>query len=265
MRVLDLKPSHKPIKTYYEALNQFEKLGVKHEGAVRTAFQSLLETCGQKFHWTLVSEWKMNIPQTKKYVVLDGVLIDDFKLVYGYWEAKDSQDDLEKEIRKKFEANYPKDNIIFQAPKRAILYQQGRRVADEDITKPENLVEVIKQFFEYTPPAYADWDQAVKEFKERIPQLAKGLIELVEKERKTNKKFINAFANFMDLCKESINPNLSEQAVEEMLIQHLLTERIFRKIFNNPDFAHRNVIAVEIEKVITSLTSQSFSREEFLK
>ncbi|MFY9223150.1 MAG: type ISP restriction/modification enzyme [Blastocatellia bacterium] len=265
MRVLDLKPSHKPIKTYYEALNQFEKLGVKHEGAVRTAFQSLLETCGQKFHWTLVAEKKIQISQTKKNIFIDGALIDDFNLIYGYWEAKDSQDDLEKEIRKKFEANYPKDNIIFQEPKRAILYQQGRRVADEDITKPEKLVEVIKQFFEYTPPAYADWDQAVKEFKERIPQLAKGLIELVEKERKTNKKFINAFANFMDLCKESINPNLSEQAVEEMLIQHLLTERIFRKIFNNPDFAHRNVIAVEIEKVITSLTSQSFSREEFLK
>lgn len=265
MRVLDLKPSHKPIRTYYEALKQFEKLGVKHEGAVRTAFQSLLETCGQKFHWTLVSEWKMNIPKTKKYIVLDGVLIDDFKLVYGYWEAKDSQDDLEKEIRKKFESNYPKDNIIFQEPKRAILYQQGKEVANEDITKPEKLVEIVKQFFEYTPPAYADWDKAVKEFKERTPQLAKGLIELVEKERKTNKKFIDAFANFMGLCKESINPNLSEQAVEEMLIQHLLTERIFRKIFNNPDFVHRNVIAVEIEKVITSLTFKSFSREKFLE
>ncbi|MFY9227694.1 MAG: type ISP restriction/modification enzyme [Blastocatellia bacterium] len=265
MRVLDLKTSHKPIKTYYEALKQFEKLGVSHEGAVKTAFQSLLETCGQKFHWTLVAEKKIQISQTKKNIFVDGALIDDFNLIYGYWEAKDSQDDLEKEIRKKFEANYPKDNIIFQEPKRAILYQQGRRVADEDITKPEKLVEIVKRFFEYTPPAYAEWDQAVNEFKERIPQLAKGLIDLVEKERKTNKKFINAFANFMDLCKESINPNLSEQAVEEMLIQHLLTERIFRKIFNNPDFVHRNVIAVEIEKVITSLTSQSFSREEFLK
>jgi predicted helicase len=265
MRVLDLKPSHKPIRTYYEALKQFEKLGVSHEGAVKTAFQSLLETCGQKFAWTLVAEKKIHISQTKKNIFIDGALIDDFNLIYGYWEAKDSQDDLEKEIRKKFEANYPKDNIIFQEPKRAILYQQGQRVADEDITKPEKLVEIVKRFFEYTPPAYADWDKAVKEFKERIPQLAKGLIELVEKERKTNKKFIKAFDGFMDLCKESINPNLSEQAVEEMLIQHLLTERIFRKIFNNSEFVRRNVIAVEIEKVITSLTSQAFSREEFLK
>jgi len=50
-----------------------------------------------------------------------------------------------------------------------------------------------------------------------------------------------------------------------MLIQHLLTERIFRTVFNNPDFTRRNVIASEIEKVIDALTSQSFSREGFLQ
>ena len=59
-------------------------------------------------------------------------------------------------------------------------------------------------------------------------------------------------------------PNLSRQAVEEMLIQHLLTERMFRNVFNNPDFVRRNAIAAEIEKVIDALASQSFSRAEFL-
>jgi predicted helicase len=50
-----------------------------------------------------------------------------------------------------------------------------------------------------------------------------------------------------------------------MLIQHLLTERLFRTIFNNPDFTRRNIIAAEIEKVIDALASQSFSRADFLK
>ena len=45
-----------------------------------------------------------------------------------------------------------------------------------------------------------------------------------------------------------------------MIIQHILTERIFRKIFDNPDFVKRNIIAHEIDKVIQALTSQSFSR-----
>jgi predicted helicase len=50
-----------------------------------------------------------------------------------------------------------------------------------------------------------------------------------------------------------------------MLIQHLLTERIFRKIFNNAEFRTRNVVAAEIEKVITELTKRAFNRDEFLR
>ena len=46
---------------------------------------------------------------------------------------------------------------------------------------------------------------------------------------------------------------------------HLLTERLFRTIFDDPEFTRRNVIAAEIEGVIDALVSQAFSRKEFLK
>ena len=49
-----------------------------------------------------------------------------------------------------------------------------------------------------------------------------------------------------------------------MLIQHLLTERIIRKVFDQENFVRRNVIAAEVEKVIDALTSQHFNRHEFL-
>ena len=87
---------------------------------------------------------------------------------------------------------------------------------------------------------------------------------LIQQERKSNRVFTNAFAEFLEKCRQSINPNLAEAAVEEMLIQHLLTERLFRTVFNRPAFTRRNVIAFEIENVIDALTSQSFSRDEFL-
>lgn len=50
-----------------------------------------------------------------------------------------------------------------------------------------------------------------------------------------------------------------------MLVQHLLTERVFRKVFDNNEFLQRNVIAAEIEKVIQSITAKHFSRDTFLK
>ncbi len=89
--------------------------------------------------------------------------------------------------------------------------------------------------------------------------------EKIEQQRLTNSAFVERFDAFYDLCRQSINPNLSVEAVEKMLIQHLLTERIFRRIFDNPDFTRRNVIAVEIEKVIDSMTRKEFSRDAFLK
>jgi len=40
------------------------------------------------------------------------------------------------------------------------------------------------------------------------------------------------------------------------VLQHLLTERLFRTVLNNPDFARRNIIAAEIEKPIDALASR---------
>ena len=263
MYTLNLKGTHKPVRQYYEALDAYAALGVKHEGAVKTAFHDLLTHCGHQLRWTLVPEWPFKT-RDGAHRSADGALVDQYRLVHGHWEAKDSDDDLEKEVQKKFERGYPRDNILFQAPDRALLYQDGTLVRDADLAEADVLVDVLKQFFTYRPPAHEQWERAVAEFKERVPALGRGLVDLIEQERTTNQRFVQALADFVDVCCQAVNPNLSLEAVEEMLIQHLLTERLFRTVFGNPDFAHRNVIAVEIEKVIAALTSESFSRQDFL-
>src|SRR5256714_6221541 len=143
--------------------------------------------------------------------------------------------------------------------------QNGRVVLDEDISEPDALIHALKSFFDYVPPEFEDWLDAVEHFQNQVPELGQTLKEIIEREEKTNPRFRAAFDDFFALCRQSINPNLSKEAVEEMLIQHLLTERIFRTVFNNPDFTRRNVIAAEIEKVIDALTSQAFSRDAFLQ
>jgi predicted helicase len=264
MEKLNLKPTHKPVQNYYEALRQFKTIGVSHEGAVRSAFQTLLEHCGRQFGWKLVPEWPVKRDRAHSLRV-DGALVDEFRLTHGFWEAKDSHDDLSKEVKKKLTAGYPQNNIIFQAPERAILWQNGRVTLDQDITEPVVLVEVLKRFFEHIPPEFEEWTDAIGHFQTQVPELGRALKELIEKEQKSNARFRAAFDDFYALCRQSINPNLSKEAVEEMLIQHLLTERIFRTVFNNPDFTRRNAIAAEIEKVIDALTSQAFTRDAFLQ
>ena len=153
MPTLNLKPTHKPVKAYYESLDQFDRLGITHETAVRSAFQSLLESCGKQFDWTLVPEHPMTLKRNKR-IVVDGALIDDFRLPHGYWEAKDIHDDLPNEVQRKFEAGYPTDNILFQTPQRAILYQNDRQVLDADLTDPKQLIEMPPNFL--CPPSARD-------------------------------------------------------------------------------------------------------------
>ena len=269
--ILSLKPTDQPIKDYYDALDQFSQRGFTNETAVRSAFQSLLQYYGRRLNWILVPEYSM-IPHDKggrgvknRRIVVDGALIDSFQLPHGYWEAKDIHDNLSVEVQHKFEAGYPRDNILFQTPKHAILWQNDQPALEADLTDRAQLIETLQAFFSHRPQAYLEWEEAVSQFKDRVPELGKGLVELIERERGANRRFANAFRAFHEKCRQSINPDLSEAAVEEMLIQHLLTERIFRTVFDNPDFTRRNVIANEIEKVIDALTSQSFSRDGFLR
>jgi predicted helicase len=266
MSKLKLKPTYKVVKNYYAELNSLMQLSLFTEGAVSPTFAALLRYCGRQFDWTLAEQFRMQARGGgQRTIVVDGALLDPFKLRHGVWEAKDSDDDLKREVDNKFKAGYPQDNILFQAPDRAILWQDGYEVWDADISRPPALVDVLKQFFAYQPPAFEQWERAVDEFKLQVPNLAVGVLDLIRAERRTNRRFVQAFDEFAAVCRRAINPNLSDAAVEEMLIQHLLTERIFRKVFDNPEFASRNIIAREIETVILALTSQSFSRHEFLR
>lgn len=143
MQELNLKPTHKLVKSYYETLGQYGQLSIDHEMAVRSAFQALLCGCGRQFEWTLVPEWKIQRPKAG-IIKIDGAMVDTFRLARGFWEAKDEHDDLEREIRAKLDKGYPRDNIIFQAPERAVLIQNGvRQKLNEDIRDGGNLVELL--------------------------------------------------------------------------------------------------------------------------
>lgn len=262
LHMLDIKPSHKPIKEYYAALEDYKKHGVVKETSVRNAFQELLVTYARKLKWSFVEEYGITLTNKNKGSV-DGAVLDQYSIVMGYWEAKDSGDDLKKEIKSKFDKGYPRNNILFQEPLKAVLYQDGVLVDNYDLTSDESLCNCLEDFFGYKANEQANWEEIVAQFKDRIPDSATKLVAMIEEEKKSNLKFKEAFKNFAELCRASINPNLADPAIEEMLVQHLLTSRIFGSVFDNPDFIRRNVIASEIENVIDALTSRSFNKKDF--
>ena len=167
MTTLNLKPNHKAVKDYYDTLHQLTALGASHEGAVSPAFAALLRHCAHQFDWTLLEQH--SVKRNGHPIRVDGALADAFKLVHGYWEAKDSGDDLDKEIKKKFAVGYPKDNILFQAPNRVIIWQDARQVLDEDITQPERLIEALRTFFAYQPRHMSSLSRLLRNSNSKYP------------------------------------------------------------------------------------------------
>jgi hypothetical protein len=160
------------IDQYYRELTAYAEKKVTHETAVRSAFQNLLAEFAQSANWLLIPE--QMLANGKR---LDGTLRDSFNLPRGYWEAKDSRDDLETEIRKKISAGYPISNTIFEDTRRAILYQNNRPAFEADLSNPKELAAVLDSFFHYAAPDIASFEHAVEDFKESIPDLAQGLMQ----------------------------------------------------------------------------------------
>ena len=264
MSRLNLKPNHKPIRDYYATLQQYDQHNATHEGAVSNPFAFLLDTCAKQVNATLIPQYGMHTPKGNR-IVIDGVVLDEYGLPFAYWEAKDIDDDLVKAVQDKRDAGYPFDNILFQTPQRAILYQNGQNTLDVDITEPARLIAALQYLFSYVPPALDNWQTAVTDFREYVPDLARALKALIDQRHETDPAFKEAFTDFYEICRTAINPELSRDAVEEMLIQHILTERIFRTVFNRSDFTLRNIIAREIENVSYALMQHEVSRDVFLE
>lgn len=106
MSLFPLKPTHAPVKNYYAALAQFQLHGHTTEGNTRSAFADLLKRCCPPYAWHLVEEYAFK-GINKQPLRADGALVDDLTLVHGLWKAKDSDDDLEAEIRKKTRPRLP--------------------------------------------------------------------------------------------------------------------------------------------------------------
>ena len=263
MPQLNLKPTHKPIRDYYVTLRQLTDQQITHEGAVSAPFGALMDHCAKKIDATFSQQFPMTT-RTGNRIVIDGT-VTKLGLPLAYWEAKDIHDDLPQAIQEKRQAGYPLDNILFQTPERGILIQNGQTALDTDLTDRNKLVDTLQLLFSYTTPVHEDWERAVADFKTRIPDLAAEMMNLIEERYDADTDFRTAFNAFYETCRAAINPNLSRTAVEEMLIQHILTERIFRTVFDHSDFTRRNIIASEIEKVIDILTRNYMSRDDFLR
>ena len=143
------------------------------ETAIRSAFQNLLAETGKLHKWTQIPGLAMKAEG--KSIRPDGTMRDGLWFFpRGFWEANDTGDDLAEEITRKIAVGYPTLSTIFEDTRTGVLYQNGRRVLQADLREPAQLVGLLNQFHARTERDVEGFEQAVIDFRDRIPALAKG-------------------------------------------------------------------------------------------
>ncbi len=117
------------INRYYNELDKDKRFGGSHnEASIRRAFLNLVNAYAERRNLLLVPEIYVKGKKGNS-VRPDGVLKNATRFEFGYWESKDTKDDIDFEINKKLnEDGYPDSNIIFEDTNEAILFQEGEFV-----------------------------------------------------------------------------------------------------------------------------------------
>ena len=238
-----LMPAYPHIERYHaDKQRLIEYGGSDSESNIRRAFANCLDAYCRDEKLALIDELddsRGNRP--------DGTVKDSLRMNRGYWEAKDSRDDLDTEIQRKFNSGYPRDNIIFEDSQTAVLIQNREEAMRVDMSRPRELHRLIGRFLDYELPEIEEFRQAQQQFKADLPEVIGNLRKSVEEAEANNPEYQAAAADFLKLCRQSIGPSLSEADVREMLLQHILTKDIFLRVFSETQFHRENNIAGRLE------------------
>ena len=238
-------PSYPHIDQYRARLSELiEYGGSDNEENIRPAFQNCLDAYCRDHREKLVLVPELKTSPSNKP---DGTVKDSLRMARGHWEAKDSHDDLDAEIRVKFNRGYPKDNIIFEDSQTAILIQNGSEAMRVDMSRDGELHRLIRVFLDYKLPEIQEFRQAQSQFKTDLPMVLENLRATVSTAEAENERYQEAAAAFLVLCKRTIGPAVSPADVREMLLQHILTKDIFQRVFSEDQFHRENNIARQLD------------------
>ena len=254
-----IMPTYTHIETYYSKLQELVQFGGSdNELNIRRAFENCLDAYCREHKEKLVLIPELKAPGN---IIPDGTVKDTLRMARGYWEAKDTHDDLDAEIQRKFDRGYPKDNIVFEDSETAVLVQNGGVALRVDMSRPGELHRLIRRFLDYELPNIEEFRQAQVQFKTDLPAVLENLRQSVAVAEENSEAYQSAATVFLDLCHQSISPEVSEADVREMLLQHILTKDIFLRVFAEDQFHRDNNVARHLEALERTFFTGDVRRE----
>jgi predicted helicase len=250
------------IHQYYNYSHSLKRSGISNEMAIKQPFDMLLLQMASTKHYVYATEVTIK-NEVGKNIRPDGILMNELRIHKGYVESKDTSDTLDNEINSKlYKDGYPKNNIIFQDSIEAVLIQNGNEVSRVKMDDAEKLEKILQQFINYKPEYIEKFDEALQKFKEDIPTIVETLRTTINEQYKINKAFVTASEDFFEMCQKEINPQITKEDIREMIIQHILTEDLFKSVFDESDFHHENNIASQLESLVNTFMNRTVRQNQ---
>ncbi|MDR2342403.1 MAG: N-6 DNA methylase [Campylobacteraceae bacterium] len=245
------------IGQYYAEVEKIIRFGgTTKKTAIRSAFHNLLNNYACWRGLTVVAKISIKTPNGKT-VTPDGTLKDNLRQDWGYWESKDEANDLDEEIKRKFAKGYPRDNILFEDGQTAVLIQNDKEIIRVHVNDTDALHRLLMEFVLFERPEVQNFRKAIELFRQDVPKVTETIRDIIIDAENNNQKFKSLADIFLKLCRKSINLQLTQNDVREMMIQHILTEDIFNAIFGETQFHRENNIARELEAVVNSFFTRT--------
>ena len=148
---------------------------------------------------------------------------------------------------------------------------------------PDDNIVTIDTRVQETFDRFATYGEALKEFGKNLGVIIEKTREMVENAATENKQYDERVQEILKVWREAINDKMDEKDIKDMLIQHILTYRIFAMVYDNHDFHNTNAVARALEslksllnisnghvdyqtmELIAESITDSDQRQEFLK
>lgn len=249
-----VRPEHSAFEDYTRRLQGDDKQRARY--ALGALLSATLEGSG----WRIDISGEL-IHRSQRYD-MDGTIRDHWGLPRGYWRALPVDTALPPNIA----ATYPLDNLLIANTQTAALIQSGEEVARvDDLNDTKALAALLTRFYNCQHEAFAAFDRIADGIGDAVTTAGKAVNAAVKAAHTENPKFIGMYEVLLELCRGALNPTIRQDAVDEMLVQHVLALPLLEAALKLENFVKRNLVASEIEKVTVALVGVNFNRAETLK
>jgi len=100
---------------------------------------------------------------------------------------------------------------------------------------------------------FSEYKQALDEFADNLDDIIKKTRIMIDDAISDNKKYKAGAKRMLKMCREVVSDRMDMDDIKSMLIQHILTYRIFALVYDLNDFHATNVVAKSLEDLIKML------------